>query len=194
MNGTTKQNMIRIMLLGTFVLVCCMAYKVAEPYLSGTKYTPPPETRLELPVYETKAWAEWPVLEGGRIKPLQTVAIESVRLITGRASFEGQPAMNIFLSWIFYNPKEPKSNKVDWDHYPVILCEDHDLRAAIFNVDKDDPSMAEKVHAKRISPMELHDSVNFQRLIVEVNRQRQLDEERFEQKLEPLQRLSLIHI
>lgn len=188
MNGTTKQNMIRVMLLGTFVLVCCMAYKVAEPYLSGAKYTPSPETKLELPAYDTKAWAEWPVLEDGRIKPLQTVAIESVRLITGRASFEGQPAMNVFLSWIFYNPKEPKSNKVDWDHYPVILCEDHDLRAAIFGVDRDDPLMAEKVHGKRISPMQLHDSVHFQRLMVEVNRKRQLDDERFQQQLEPLER------
>jgi len=184
----TKKNSILLMLMGTLVLMGVLAYKVAEPYLNGIKYTAPAEAKLELPKYDTKAWAEWPVLEDGRVKPLQTVAIETVRQITGRATLDGQPAMNVFLSWIFFKPKGIDPSKIDWDNYPFILCEDHDLRAAIYGVNKDDASVADKVHGKRISPMDLHNSVGFQRLVVEVNRKRQLDEERFQQQLEPLER------
>ncbi|HQR07663.1 MAG TPA: cytochrome c biogenesis protein CcsA, partial [Gemmatales bacterium] len=41
---------------------------------------------------------------------------------------------------------------------------------------------------KRISPMDLHNSIGFQRLLVEVNRQRELDAERYQQKLDPMER------
>ncbi|MFT3880597.1 MAG: hypothetical protein QM703_13150 [Gemmatales bacterium] len=187
-SSLTKKNIVQIMLVGTLVAMGVLAYKVAEPYLTGIKYTAPAEVKLELPKYDTKAWAEWPVLEDGRVKPLQTVAIETVRQITGRATLDGQPAMNVFLSWIFYRPKGIDPSKIDWDNYPFILCEDHDLRAAIYGVDKDEASVADKVHGKRISPMDLHKSVGFQRLVVEVNRKRQLDEERYQQQLEPMER------
>ena len=63
----TRLTIVRAMLLGTLVLMGVMAYKVAEPYLSGSQYTAPAETKLELPAYDTKAWAEWPVLEDGRV-------------------------------------------------------------------------------------------------------------------------------
>ena len=159
-SGTMKLTIIQAMLVGTVVLMGVMAYKVVEPYLSGFKYTAPVEAKLELPAYDTKAWAEWPVLEDGRTKPMQTVAIETVRKITGRAALDGQPAMNVFLSWIFYSPKAIVPSKIDWDNYPFILCEDHDLRAAIYGVNKDEASVADKVHGKRISPMDLHQSVD----------------------------------
>ncbi|MEW6279007.1 MAG: cytochrome c biogenesis protein CcsA [Candidatus Eremiobacterota bacterium] len=41
-----------------------------------------------------------PVQEGGRLKPLDTLAIESVRYITGKASFRKQDPLWTFLGWM----------------------------------------------------------------------------------------------
>lgn len=187
---TTRRAITLVLIAANSILLLAMAFKVIEPYWYGlavqTQATS--ETRLELPEYDYSSWASWPVLEEGRIKPLQTVAIETVRKITGRASLDGQKAMPIFMSWLFYVPQQKDKNKIDWDNYPIILCEDHELRAAIYGVDKDDPQHAEKVHSKRISPNDLYKSVPFQRLVVAVNRKRDVDPDHYKQSLEPLER------
>ncbi|MCA9777897.1 MAG: hypothetical protein KC800_14310, partial [Candidatus Eremiobacteraeota bacterium] len=40
-----------------------------------------------------------PVQSGGRLKPLDTLARESVRLVTGKSKFEGQEPVITFLQW-----------------------------------------------------------------------------------------------
>lgn len=52
-----------------------------------------------------------PVQSGGRMKPLDTLARESVRLITGKAEFEKQDAVTTVLNW-WARPEETKKAAV----------------------------------------------------------------------------------
>jgi cytochrome c-type biogenesis protein CcsB len=76
-----------------------------------------------------------PIQEGGRIKPLDTFARESVRFITGHETFEGKDSMDVLLGWL----TEP----AQWNEKNFILIENLDLKA-LLAVDKDQ---------KRISPL-----------------------------------------
>ncbi len=49
-----------------------------------------------------------PVQSGGRMKPLDTLARESVRLVTGKTTFQGQPAVVTLLGW-WANPETTRS-------------------------------------------------------------------------------------
>lgn len=190
-NWSRRQTLVRILIVANLAVMGWMGYKVAEPYLKSNRYASPGEStasKLKLPDYDLTAWTELPVLEDGRIKPMQSAAIDAARQITGRASFQGQPAMALFLSWLFYDPKNPGSAGIDWDRYPFILCEDFELRAEIFGVKQDDPAAQDKIHAKHISPMELYQSKPFQRLVVAVMREEEKDREHASQNLSPLQR------
>ena len=64
-----------------------------------------------------------PVQEGGRIKPLDTFARESVRLVTGHEKFEGRPPMDILMDWLTH----PEA----WDNEDFILVENLDLRTQL---------------------------------------------------------------
>lgn len=46
-----------------------------------------------------KILSSLPVQSGGRMKPLDTLARESVRLVTGKVQFEGRDAVSTMLSW-----------------------------------------------------------------------------------------------
>lgn len=75
-----------------------------------------------------------PIQEGGRVKPLDTFARESVRFVTGRESFEKAPCLQTVLSWLAH----PEA----WVSKDMILVENLDLRSSL-GVPKDQ---------KRVSP------------------------------------------
>jgi cytochrome c-type biogenesis protein CcsB len=61
-----------------------------------------------------------PIQEGGRIKPLDTFARESVRFITGREVFEGRSSMDTMMDWLTH----PEA----WEAKDFILVENLDMR------------------------------------------------------------------
>src|SRR6476619_3819708 len=117
-DSNLRRNIIRGLIGVDLVLLAWMLYMVAEPYVKASAASSAAKTedvKLKLPGYDYSPWEVLPVLEGGRAKPLQTVAIESVREITGRARFDDNPPLAILLSWIFYNPGHVAPGGVDWD-------------------------------------------------------------------------------
>lgn len=52
-----------------------------------------------------------PVQDGGRIKPLDTFALESLQLIYGKSKFEGKTPVEIFMTWVLA-PEEWRSKKM----------------------------------------------------------------------------------
>src|SRR5581483_1853309 len=60
-----------------------------------------------------KNLATLPIQQGGRVKPLDTFARESARIITGHESFEGRSSMDLIMDWLAH----PK----DWENKEFIL-------------------------------------------------------------------------
>ncbi len=58
-----------------------------------------------------KALRALPVQDGGRIKPLDTFALESLQLIYGKSKFEGKNPVEIFMTWVLA-PEEWRSKKM----------------------------------------------------------------------------------
>ena len=58
-----------------------------------------------------------PVQENGRIKPLITLAKESLQLIHGRSRFEGKPALDIFTTWILVPRAWENKNIIEINHH-----------------------------------------------------------------------------
>ncbi len=90
-----------------------------------------------------KALSLVPIQEGGRVKPLDTFARESVRFITGREAFEGREAMDTMLDWLTH----PDA----WEEKEFILVENMDLKDQL-GVPKDQ---------KRVTPKFLTHQDNF---------------------------------
>src|SRR5262249_37649895 len=109
-------------------------------------------------------WHGVPV-QDGRIKPLQTVAIEAVRQITGSSRFEGLDPVAIVLGWLL-------ADGTDWEARPFILCDHHALRRQILEP-ADGLSLADtRFPARSLSPAELRRSPAFDRLLETVARKR----------------------
>ncbi len=64
-----------------------------------------------------------PVQENGRIKPLITLARESLQLIHGRSQFEGKPALDIFTTWLLV----PEA----WEDKKIVEINHHGLKEAL---------------------------------------------------------------
>jgi len=64
--------------------------------------------------------AKIPVQDGGRVKPLDTFARESVRMVTGREQFEGRPSLDTLMQWI--------SEPAPWDTKECVLVENLGLK------------------------------------------------------------------
>lgn len=64
-----------------------------------------------------------PVQESGRVKPLITVAQESLQLIHGKSTYEKKPALDIFTTWILV--PEP------WQDKKIIKIDHHGLKEAL---------------------------------------------------------------
>ncbi|HXL74122.1 MAG TPA: hypothetical protein VN963_10920, partial [bacterium] len=74
-----------------------------------------------------------PIQEGGRVKPLDTFARESVRFITGHESFEGKESMDLLMDWL--------THPAPWNDKNFILIENLDLKS-LLSVDKDQKRVA----------------------------------------------------
>ena len=64
-----------------------------------------------------------PLQEGGRVKPLDTFARESLRIITGHEKFEGRSSIDVLMDWLAH----PDS----WDAKEFILIENLDLKSLL---------------------------------------------------------------
>ena len=68
-----------------------------------------------------KNLATLPIQQGGRVKPLDTFARESVRIITGHESFEGRSSMDLLIDWLAL----PK----DWENKEFVLMQNLELKS-----------------------------------------------------------------
>jgi cytochrome c-type biogenesis protein CcsB len=64
-----------------------------------------------------------PIQNGGRVKPLDSFARESVRQITGRESYQGRSSMDLLLDWI--------AKPEDWNDQDFILVENLQLKSML---------------------------------------------------------------
>lgn len=70
-----------------------------------------------------------PVQEAGRVKPMITVAQETLQLIHGKSTYEGKPAIDIFTTWMLV--PQP------WLEKDMIKIDHHGLKEALgFSKDK----------------------------------------------------------
>jgi len=103
-----------------------------------------PEPRhIEVP-YSGQAEAiapmrEWVVQDDGRCKPFDTFARETVLTITGRERFENHDPVAVVASWLFLYEADAnradqvgKQQRCDWEHYPFLLCDHHELRQKLY--------------------------------------------------------------
>ncbi|HVV99436.1 MAG TPA: hypothetical protein VHB77_03785, partial [Planctomycetaceae bacterium] len=97
------------------------------------------------PKFDWTAWQRIPVLDDGRIKPLDTYAEETVTLIVGRSKWTDPEtrrmyrAPELLYAWItdanadFNDRKQPSV----WLKKPVIRCEYRPLRKLLLGDDKE---------------------------------------------------------
>ena len=94
----------------------------------------------------------------GRVKPLDTLARESLRTVYGKESFKSRSATEVILSWLLVPDF--------WEKERFILIEDHRIKKSL-NLD---------LSQKRVSPYELRTSKDFALQIVELQALRQRKE------------------
>jgi|GEM_PF-2591417 len=88
----------------------------------------------EQPSYDFSAWKRIPVLDDGRIKPLDSFADEVVTLVTGRAKWTDPKtnrrykAPELLYNWI--------TKKEEWLGKPIIRCEYRPLRELLLGADQ----------------------------------------------------------
>src|SRR5262249_5747448 len=126
------------------ILILVLTYFLFRPIFQGSP-EPPGKIELTLPGYRVADWRAVPVQHGGSYKPCESAAIEVLRLVHGRSTWQKQDAVAVVLSWMMQEKK--------WDDQPFILCEHEELRRLIFTTDfngtqlKAEPKF-EEIHAK----------------------------------------------
>src|SRR5262249_59121068 len=78
-----------------------------------------------LPPYDYAPWRSAVVHHDGRKKPFESFAVEDIRQITGGAKFEGKDPVAVVLSWMLTHGGEAQG--INWEKYPFILCDYHEL-------------------------------------------------------------------
>jgi ABC-type transport system involved in cytochrome c biogenesis permease subunit len=154
-----------LLIVGTILNIAVIALGITLFVSSGKTIEPPAQRRISVPYADNadlwKALHGWVVQEDGRIKPLETFSRESVRTITGREKFEGNDAVAVVISWVLLN--DPDENRAfrnaqkfncDWDEYPFILCDHHELRALLYREKRgEDATLTEEeLHGKYVEP------------------------------------------
>jgi ABC-type transport system involved in cytochrome c biogenesis permease subunit len=136
---------------------------------------PSPERRIAVPyASESAVWdrlRRWTVQEDGRLKPYDTFCRESVRAVTGRERFEDNDPVAVVTSWLLLS--EPGGGtapagtlNADWEHYPFILCDHHELRAIVYRDYHGDEARLtpEERRGKYVEPAALRASDRFREL------------------------------
>jgi len=149
-------------------------------YLAGfaNPSAAPADHRIIVPYADNAALWEplrrWPVQEDGRVKPFETFCREAVRTITGRERFEGNDPVAVVGSWLLlYDPDRGRAGKLgrdmdaDWENYPFILCDNHELRERLFRDFKGEDAdlTEEELHGKYVAPAVLRYSTELKKLL-----------------------------
>src|SRR5262249_45609816 len=126
----------------------------------------------------------------GRIKPLESAALETMRQIAGRGKFEGKDPVAVLLSWLLLRGPAYGPHAIDWEDYPFILCDHRDLREVIYKhlITPERPLTEEERNGKYIAPADLRRSPDFKALIDEAEEIRNQDADKAMQLMNPLQR------
>jgi hypothetical protein len=72
---------------------------------------------------DTHSIESLPVQDAGRVKPLVTLAQETLQLIHGKSKYEGKPALHILTTWLLV--PEP------WMEKEIIKIDHHGLKKAL---------------------------------------------------------------
>ncbi len=139
---------------------------------------PPTNRRIAVPYAANAAlWTplhRWVIQEDGRLKPFETFCNESVRTITGRERFEDNDSVAVVASWLLlYDPDHNKAFSVgremnaDWESYPFVLCDDHELRAVLYRDYRGAEAdlSEEDLHGKYVEPAVLRYSETMKELL-----------------------------
>ena len=169
------------------LLLCSVALTAASIALGvylfafGPKHVaPPPDRKIKVPYADDAAlWTpfySWVVQEDGRNKPFDTFCREAVRTVTGRERFEGNDPVAVVVSWMMlYHEDVNKAHAqaqamgCDWDNYPFLLCDHHELRALLYREarGKSVELSEEELHGKAIEPRVVRHSERLKRLLSE---------------------------
>jgi ABC-type transport system involved in cytochrome c biogenesis permease subunit len=173
---------------GAAILV--VSYFIFEPYWT-TAAEEKAVNKVQVPKVDYRPWHSLPVQFEGRIKPLETAAIEAVRQITGRSKFEGHDPIAIFLSWMIQNGRSVKKDLTDWENYPFILCDHHGLRKMLFEhlpAARSEEEQEKREHGKYISPADIRSSPAAPNLAEELQRKHRKFGDKATQAMSPEER------
>jgi ABC-type transport system involved in cytochrome c biogenesis permease subunit len=175
-----------------------LTYFAFEPYFHSAKAAEQPaEEKLQLPAYDYAVWHSLPVQNNGRIQPMESACIDLVRQVTGRAKFEKQDPVAVVLSWMNYRPGPDTVDKAkgfpDWNDYPFILCDYHELRREMFSKEDllkgtDQAPTNEQLYGKYLTPNQVRNSQTVRSLYLKGDKRRQGDAEKWQHNLETLER------
>lgn len=171
-----------LLLVGIVLTVAVIGLAVYKIIAAPKSVTPPPERRIAVPFKDNSAlWAKyqsWVVQEDGRIKPFDSFAREIVRTITGREKFEGNHPVPVVISWIMLfdkniheSVKASRKLNCEWENYPFILCDYHNLRKLLYAEKRGGTQQLseEDLHGKYVEPSTLRNSKVFKRIISDAN-------------------------
>lgn len=163
--------------------VASLTWLLFQPVLAGrtAEDTRPEETKLKLPAYDYAAWRALPVQTSGRVMPFESASIDAVRQVTGRTKFEKQDPVAVVLSWMMYRPGT--TGGPDWDNYPFILCDHHDLRKEMFSAKdllkgKNEEATEQQLHGKYLTPSQIRNSKTLEELAIKSQVRRMKDPEK----------------
>jgi ABC-type transport system involved in cytochrome c biogenesis permease subunit len=156
-----------------------LTYLLFSPLVADSRPGASNDTKVQLPAYEYHAWHALPV-QSGRTMPFESACIANVRQITGKSKFEGKDPVAVVLTWMMFEGQKPKGEFTDWESYPFILCDHQGLRKIIFaHLTGEGKSQTDlRLHPKYVSPADLRQSPDFDRLLAEAIKVRRKDPEK----------------
>jgi len=176
------------------VVIAVLTYVVFVPLYKRTEQK---TDKAYVPAVDYSLWHAHPVnhvpRNQGRPKPFLAAAEQDVLQITGRSKFQGHDAAAIVLQWKLFHGERPKvadlgtfseteaarlakeaANFVNWETYPFLYCDHHEVRAAIYaehlklGHQPDNPErkytqdeLEELRHGKYVAPRDLRMSRGF---------------------------------
>jgi ABC-type transport system involved in cytochrome c biogenesis permease subunit len=151
---------------------------------------PAADKHVEIPAFDLASWRRLPVQEDGRKKPFESMAVETLRGVSGRSKFQGHHATAVVLQWMLLRGEGFETGADTWEHEPFILCPDGDLREVIYSdvLGHDAQLTKEHIRGSMISPRELRKSETVRQLLLKVREKQEDDSEKMQQLLTPLER------
>ncbi len=175
-----QRSPVRFWGLLLFGLVLNVAVLVLGVYLfafANRSVAPPAGRRIAVPYADNaglwNAFRGWVVQEDGRNKPFDTFCREAVRTVTGREKFEGNDPVAVVVSWLMlYDAdtnkalKQSQAMDCDWENYPFILCDHHELRELVYRDHRGGAELSEEdLHGKYVEPWVLRHSEKLKQVL-----------------------------